>query len=69
VRAGGKQRGLRGTTAGSVERSVCPIHTPGEDAPVQIQNHDLAEISPSSRVPPAASQARLIYPMPSLTVM
>jgi hypothetical protein len=40
-RAGRKERGLRGTKAGSVER-------PGEDAPAQIQFQDLAEISRSS---------------------
>jgi hypothetical protein len=40
-----KERGLRGTKAGSVERAACPIHVPGEDPPALIQNHDLAEIS------------------------
>jgi hypothetical protein len=51
-RAGGKERGLRGTKDGSVERAVCPIHVPGEDAPAQIQNQDLAEISRSSKGAP-----------------
>jgi hypothetical protein len=64
-----KERGLRGTKAGTVERAACPIHVPGEDAPAQIQNQDLAEISRSSKGAPDASKARLRYPMPSLTVM
>jgi hypothetical protein len=68
-RMGGKERGLRGTKAGSVKRAACPIHVPGEDSPAQIQFQDLAEISRSSKGVPDASQARLRYPMPSLTVM
>jgi hypothetical protein len=68
-RVGGKERGLRGTKAGSVKRAACPIRVPGEDAPAQIQIQNLAEISRSSRVPPDASQVRLKYPMPSLTVI
>jgi hypothetical protein len=51
-RADGKERGLRGTKAGSVERAACPIHVPGEDAPAQIQIQDLAEISRSSKGAP-----------------
>jgi hypothetical protein len=47
-----KERDWRGTTAGSVERAACPIHVPGEDAPAQIQNRDLAEISRSSKGAP-----------------
>jgi hypothetical protein len=43
-KAGGKERGLRGTKAGSVERAACPVHVPGEDAPAQIQFSDVAEI-------------------------
>jgi hypothetical protein len=66
-RAGGKERGLMGTKAGSVERAACSIHVPDENAPAQIQNQDLADISRSSKG--AASQARLRYPMPSLTVI
>jgi hypothetical protein len=51
-RASGKERGLRGTKAGSVEREAWPIHVPGKKAPAQIQNiqiQDLAEISSSSK--------------------
>jgi hypothetical protein len=44
-----KERGLRGTKAGSVERAACPIDVPGEDAPAQIQIQDLDEISRSSK--------------------
>jgi hypothetical protein len=54
-RVSGKERGLRGTKAGSVKRAACPIHVPGEDAPTQIQNNqiqDLAEISRSSKGAP-----------------
>jgi hypothetical protein len=51
-RAGGKERGLRGTKAGSVERPDCPIHVLGEDSPAQIQIQDLAEISRSSKGAP-----------------
>jgi hypothetical protein len=51
-RSGGKERGLRGTKAGSVERAACSIHVPGEDAPAQIQIQDLAEISRSSKGAP-----------------
>jgi hypothetical protein len=51
-RAGWKERGLRGTKAGSVERAACPIHLPGENAPAQNQNQDLAEISRSSKGAP-----------------
>jgi hypothetical protein len=51
-RAGGKERGLRGTKAGSVGRAACPILVPGEDAPAQIQIQDLAEISRSSKGAP-----------------
>jgi hypothetical protein len=46
-RAGGKERGLRGTRADSVERAACATHVPGEDALAPIQNQDLAEISRS----------------------
>jgi hypothetical protein len=46
------ERVLRGTKAGSVERAACPIHVPGEDAPAQIQNQNLAEISHSSKGAP-----------------
>jgi hypothetical protein len=37
-RASGKERGLRGTKAGFVERAACPIHVPGEEisAPVEM---------------------------------
>jgi hypothetical protein len=51
-RVGGKERGLRGTKAGSVERAAGPVHVPGEDAPAQIQKiqiQDLAEMSRSSK--------------------
>jgi hypothetical protein len=43
-KADGKERGLRGTKAGSVERAAYPIHVPGEDALAQIQIQGLAEI-------------------------
>jgi hypothetical protein len=68
-RAGGKERGLRGTKAGSVKLAACPIHVPGEDAPAQIQFRISLKYHAPQRVPPDASQARLRYPMPSLTVM
>jgi hypothetical protein len=68
-RAGRTERGLRGTKPDSVERVACPIHIPGADAPAQIQIQNPDEISRSSEGPPDASQARLRYPMPSLTVM
>jgi hypothetical protein len=48
-----KERGSRGTKAGSVKRAACPIHGPGEDAPAQIQFQDLAEISRSSKGAPS----------------
>jgi hypothetical protein len=51
----GKERGLRGTKAGSVKRAACPIHVPGENAPAQIQSiqiQDLDEISRSSKGAP-----------------
>jgi hypothetical protein len=51
-RVGGKERGLRGTIAGSVQQVTCPIHIPGEDAPVQIQIQNLAEISRFSKGAP-----------------
>jgi hypothetical protein len=51
-RASGKERGLRGTKAGSVERAACPTHVPGEDAPAQIQIQDLAEISRTTKGAP-----------------
>jgi hypothetical protein len=51
-RVGGKERGLRGTKAGSVKRAACPIHVPGEDAPAQIQIQDFAEISRSLKGAP-----------------
>jgi hypothetical protein len=58
-KAGGKEIGLRGTTAGSVERAACPIHIPGEVAQAQIQNQDLTENHAPQRVLlPDASQAR-----------
>jgi hypothetical protein len=47
-----KERGLRGTKAGSVKRAACPIHVPGEDAPAQTQFQDLDEISRSSKGAP-----------------
>jgi hypothetical protein len=49
---GGKEKGLRGTKAGSVKRAACPIHVPGEDAPAQIYFQELAEISRSSKGAP-----------------
>jgi hypothetical protein len=55
ARAGGKERGLRGTKAGSVERPAGPVHVPGDDAPAQIEQiqiQDLAEISSSSKGAP-----------------
>jgi hypothetical protein len=55
-RADGKERGLRGTKAGSAERAAGPIHVPGEDAPAQIQKiqiQDLAELSRSSKGAPS----------------
>jgi hypothetical protein len=51
-RAEGKERVFRGTKAGTVGWAACPIHILGEDAPVQIQNQDLAEISRSSKGAP-----------------
>jgi hypothetical protein len=51
-RAGGKERGLMETTAGSVEQAFSLIHVPGKDAPAQIQNQVLAEISRSSNGAP-----------------
>jgi hypothetical protein len=52
VGAGGKERGLKGTTAGSVERVACAIHIPGKVVPAEIQIQDLAEISRSSNGAP-----------------
>jgi hypothetical protein len=69
--AGGEERGLWGTTAGSEERAASRIHTPGEIAPAQIQNQDLSEKSRSflKECPLALRRLSLRYPMPSPTVM
>jgi hypothetical protein len=52
-----------------VERAACSIHVPGEDAPTQIQIRISLKYHAPQMVRPDASQARLRYPMPSLTVM
>jgi hypothetical protein len=49
-RTGGKERGLRGTKAGSVERLARPIHVPGEDAAAQTQRCLLTRRRPGSDI-------------------
>jgi hypothetical protein len=69
--AGGKERGLRGTKAGSLKPggrpalSIYLVRTLRRRSKFRIS----LKYHAPQRVPPDASQARLRYPMPSLTVM
>jgi hypothetical protein len=57
-RANGKERGLRGITAGSVELAACPIHIPGEVVPREIKIRISLKNHAPQMVPPDSSQAR-----------